>query len=491
MNFKIESKTLNITNYPSVERHFENMASKGWLITKIIYENIFIYKKINPEKLEFSISPYEVETMFTKKSREELKEFQTVCESVGWNYATKYSDFHIYFKEKGSQAIEIDTDEEEEFKTLEKIGRKWTKNLHIQIPIFLMLCWIFVSSIFNDIYAMKSGMSQIISIFIPLVTLSMIKLLINIKSFLNKNKKNIDLGKKIEYSSSNFYFEKTVNILTLMFLALFLIYALYESLALKNHMIWIGIIPSLIGITAGVFYSRNIKTSKKTLKSKKKILFLVLIGVFFVSSSLAVLSMIGSSSGNKDSDLDLQGYKVISVNDFNKETLESEEDLRKSISFLTPVSYDYTSYNRKSGYITTEYLQALTEGLAKNLVKRYKKQAENRLVGRYSLELDYSYNENKYDDYLLKGGLTEEDFNKLRTMDIDNAIELSEDIIREKSIVKDKIELWNVDEVYFLNYEKTEIVLRSDKEVFYLEGKDFSDSEVRNISKNRLKLLVK
>lgn len=99
------------------------MASKGWLIKMIIQGNIFIYKKIIPERLEFSITPYEIERSFTKKSKEELEEFNSVCESVGWNYATKSYDLHVYFKEYGAEAMDIQTDEEEEFRTLEIISK--------------------------------------------------------------------------------------------------------------------------------------------------------------------------------------------------------------------------------------------------------------------------------------------------------------------------------------------------------------------------------
>ena len=100
MNFKIENNFLDIINYPSIERHLQDMARKGWLISKIILGSLFIYKRIEPEELDFSITPYEVETVFTRKTKEELEEFNSVCKSVGWNYATKSYDLHIYFKEK-------------------------------------------------------------------------------------------------------------------------------------------------------------------------------------------------------------------------------------------------------------------------------------------------------------------------------------------------------------------------------------------------------
>lgn len=110
MKFKIENNFLDITNYPLIEKHFEQMAKKGWLIRRITTGSIFIYEKIKPEDLDFSISPYEVETTYTKKTKKELEEFQSVCKAVGWNYATKSYDLHIYFKKKGSKAVDISTD---------------------------------------------------------------------------------------------------------------------------------------------------------------------------------------------------------------------------------------------------------------------------------------------------------------------------------------------------------------------------------------------
>ena len=208
MSFKIENNFLDITNYPSIERHLEEMASKGWLIKKIILGNIFIYKRIKPEILDFSITPYEIETAFTKKSKGELEEFNSVCKSVGWNYATKSYDLHIYFKEHESEAMDIQTDDEEEFKTLEFIGKKYIKSCYIQIPFLLFIFWITLGRLFSSVTAMKDGITQITA---PLVTVGIVLViinLINIKRFLKTNKKNMELRKSIEYSNSKFYFNR-------------------------------------------------------------------------------------------------------------------------------------------------------------------------------------------------------------------------------------------------------------------------------------------
>lgn len=153
MNFKIEMNYLNIDNYPSLEKHFEKMANKGWLIDKVYMGSLFIYKKIEPQALDFSISPYEVETAFTRKTKKDLEEFQTVSEMVGWNYATKSYDLHIYYKSKSSAAVPIHTDEEEEFKLLERIAKRYLKVQYFFLPLLLVLNWLIIGSIFSNIRA--------------------------------------------------------------------------------------------------------------------------------------------------------------------------------------------------------------------------------------------------------------------------------------------------------------------------------------------------
>ncbi|HZJ76800.1 MAG TPA: DUF2812 domain-containing protein, partial [Oscillospiraceae bacterium] len=209
MNFKIENNFLNISNYPLIEKYLEEMARKGWLISRIILESIFIYKRINPEKLDFSISPYEIETAFTRKSKGELEEFQNVCESVGWNYATKSFNLYIYFKKKGTEAIDIQTDEEEEFRTLESIGKRQIKRYYFQIPFLLFFSWLILGGIANNVYSMKDGTSQIAAFLIPIGLVPFISNLFHIRKFLKTNEKNIEMGKNIEYSDSKFYLNKT------------------------------------------------------------------------------------------------------------------------------------------------------------------------------------------------------------------------------------------------------------------------------------------
>lgn len=486
MNFKIENRFLDITNYRLVEKHFEKMASLGWMIDKITMGSLFIYKKIDPEELDFSISPYEVETAFTVKSKEELEEFQSVCESVGWNYAMKASDLHIYFKKAGTEVVDISTDEEDEFNTLERIARKQLISSYILIPFYIYLSWAILGGIFKDIQTLQNGMVQIIAPVIPIFFISAIYQIIRIKKFLKINRKNMELGDSLEYVHSKFYFEKATSCIYLLFLILFVSYSFYSAFILNSKIILIGFVPLVIGVTIGIFYKIFIKPSKKTVKYKKVFLGLALILSTLASISITFISI--NAFAMDSNNHDIEEYKVLSANDFKEKPSEDEGDLMRNTSFLIPTSYTYWSWPKGDISVKTEYSNGLTEGIAKNLVVRYIKQAEKSVENRISWEIEILVEEDIYDYSLESNGITEEEFDRFKVKSIKEAVKEAIKIAKEKAIIKDDKNLWDLDEVYFLNYRKDEIVIRKGKEVFYIHGLDFTDLKVIEIIKKRLDL---
>lgn len=234
MNFKIEFNTINIRNYPFLEEHFEKMANNGWLIKKIFMDNFFIYKKIEPESLDFSISLYEVEKFFTKKSKKELEEFRTVCENVGWNFATKFYDFHIYFKEKDSQAIDLETDEEEEFKSIESMAKKYKMNRYTIILVYLFIGWSILRGVFSDPHFLKDIISQLLAPIIPLYIILSIVQVLKTNKFLKSNRKNLEMGEPIKYNKSVSYFERIVDGIVLLTSVIILVNLLYIVFVVKD-----------------------------------------------------------------------------------------------------------------------------------------------------------------------------------------------------------------------------------------------------------------
>lgn len=490
MSFKLTMKYLNITNYPYVETYLEHMAGRGWLLEKIIVGSLFIFKKIEPEELEFSISPYEVETAFTRKSKEELEEFENVCESVGWNYCTRSYDLHIYFKEKDSEALDIHTDIEEEFNLLEQIGKKQIKSYYFLLPLLVFMIWFNLGRITSSVYFIKSGLSQIVIPLLPIGFLLSIYDWFHIRKFLKTNRQNIDLGQGIKYSDSKFYFTRLSLALVFIVLFLLIIYVLYVSIFLKNKIISRAFTPVLVGLLVGQLYRFFVKPSKFSKKYKRRFFGIALVVSVVTSSIIGLLNI--DSLVNHDNNPDRAEYKVLLNRDFLSKDLNNEGSILEDISILIPRSYEYTSHGsgiNDVGFLETDYSKALTVGIARELVDRYRGEAMRGVEGRYYPDLKYYYEEGYANEGdLLNIGLNMEDFNELKELDLEDAIKKSIERIKERSIVKADNILWNVDEAYFLKYDKTEIVLRKGKEIFFLTGKNFDDSQVVKISKEKLGL---
>lgn len=489
MNFKIENNFLNITNYPSLEKHFADMASQGWLIWKITLENIFIYKKIEPEKLEFSISPYEVETAYTRKTKEELEEFQSVCRNVGWNYASKYQDFHIYFKEKGRETLDMETDEEEKFKTLEKIGRKQLIGFAIIIPLFLLLGWMILDDFYREITFLKDGFAHILLLSLFVLVLSMINKIITFERFLRKNRERIELGQDIKFDKSKMNFQKIAFILYMFLILLLITYMFYSVFVLKVKLLLASFLP-ILAIYILVYILRiKIKSSKKSLDYKRIAFFLIII--FAILVNVWWTRSILYKSLDDPTITVTEGLRVVSVSDFSEENIEVESNLYKDISIFIPESYDYYSYDSTDKSIETQYSRALNEAVAENLVERYIKHSKKWPYRLDIMEVEEAFLNEEYDKTLEEYGLSQEEFDKLNSKKDKDPYEAAEEameIMRSKAISRDKENLWGMEEVYFLNIFKEEVLIRQGKEVIYLRGQDFGNPENIKIIKNKLDL---
>lgn len=105
---------------------------------------------------------------------------------VGWNYATKSYNLHIYYKSKNSDAVPIHTDKEEEFKVLERIAKRYLKSQYFLVPFLIFISWLVFGSIFNNIGPMKDGLIQIIALALPAGMVMSITHIIDLRKFLKK-----------------------------------------------------------------------------------------------------------------------------------------------------------------------------------------------------------------------------------------------------------------------------------------------------------------
>ncbi len=489
MNFKIETNFLDLTNYPSIEKHFEKRASEGWMISKIIVGTLFIYRRIKPQLFDFSITPYEIESFFNRKTKSEIEEFQAVSEKVGWHYQTKSSDLHIYYKEKDKEAPPIQTNDEDEFLFLESIGQKIINGYWILLGITFFTSFFIYPNIFDSSYSMKNGGTQITALLLPMGFLLSILGLVQMHQFLKKNRENIELGQPLEFNQSNFYFIRILSTFIYTLVFLFVLYTFYLAFVLKNIRYIIAFIPLVIGLSFGNLYSFFVKTQKKS-RHFKKISFGLML--FIVTILAAGINLDVLSSWTEDKlGKDLSEYKMLRMEDFDDIKALEEGVLTDQMSFLVPKSYEYYFYaldDQKGITVSTEYGQALTDKLAKKLFQNYQEEAVQAVSGEYKHEILEYLDQGEFEQDILKTGLTEADLIALKDLPIDQAEEIAQKIMIEQSILPADEALWNVDEVYYLNHQKNQLVIRNGKEVIHLRGRDFSDPFTVDIVKKALHL---
>lgn len=264
---------------------------------------------------------------------------------------------------------------------------------------------------------------------------------------------------------------------------------LYVGIILKNYTVLKSILPFLLGTAIGRMYNLVVKPSRTDTGIKVIILVVVMIVTLITINVTNVFDL--DNWLNKYNDIDIDSYRALTAKDFDdKETINimDEGKLLQNASLLVPKSYDYRYYNSEDRYVITEYSNVLTEDLAKILVKKYIEQAKSELE-IYEWQLERAIEEGRpYNNILEENGLSLEEFNKLDKTSVRTAVRDGMQIMKEKAVSKDKENLWNLNEVYFLSYDKTSIVIREGKEVFYLTGKNFSDPEIIKLVKKRLEL---
>lgn len=479
MNFKLELKYLSITNYPSFEKHFEKLAQAGWLVEKIYLGSILIkYKKIEPEELDFSIIPYEMETSYTRKTKDDLEEFQSVSNVFGWTYATKTSNLHIYYKSRDSHVIPMLTDQEEEFNTLEEIAKRNLKVHYFVTALMLILGLVNLEAVFDTLYYFRSGSLQMLSLLIPLSLVVNIFQIMNLRRFIKKNQENLELGKDLEFNESNQIGFKIIVIVLVVGLLLAVCHLLSLFLLFRNRIILIALLTPLIGITAALGYRFIIKPLKKS-KNFKRMMF-VLVVIIAVILNLAIGSQFITTLDTDQPDT--TNLKVISIQDFYPQQEESVGLLFGDISFLVPKSYQYTSISDRYQSVYTEYSSALNYKVAETLIDLYIQQSEKSLLEKYGNKIENSFARGYYDNTLTLSGFTMDDYNSLEDRSQWEAVRLGKEMLIDNSILKD--DKWGYDEVYYLNAKKEEILIRNGKEVYYLSDMDFEHPEVIKIIKS-------
>lgn len=109
-------------DHSGISRHFEKMASKGWMIKELTNWGWY-YKRIEPQVLHFTVTYYPKASEFDPEPSEEQKRFYDFCEHTGWKLACASAQMQIFYNEQ-EQPIPIETDPVVEVDILHKACKK-------------------------------------------------------------------------------------------------------------------------------------------------------------------------------------------------------------------------------------------------------------------------------------------------------------------------------------------------------------------------------
>lgn len=488
----IKLQYLNITNLEQNIDIFEKMAKKGYLIDKVIGGGLFIYKKIKPMDLDFQITVIEMETFFEKKEDKDFYELDQISDDIGWNLACRTNHFHIYYKEASNNIINLNTDDEELFYSLERIGKKQVKQSVMLLIWLSIITAINYKIIFSDkVYFYKSYLQQIVGVILPIALIFVIKEIYYLNKFLNINKRNIEENKDITFLKRNMFINNSFVCLSIILFAIIILAGLYLAIFKSNKLIIYAFIPLLLGIIIGHIFRFKIKGKSYT-KGKKMIIFITMIvGVSIIYPVRLII--LGDNLFREKHDIDRNKYKVLLNNDFTNNDQSNEGIIINNLSFLLKDSYEYLSRGRSvNSYfrIVTEYNEAFSEKIAIKLQKAYIDDKIKEINKSIDRDID-NMKENEYynNNYAhVNLGISKEEFNLFLDKGFsENSInELKELVVENK--IKDVNYLWKLDSAYMLDNDNKEILIRDKKKVILLKGVDFSSEKNINIVKDKLNL---
>lgn len=465
---KIKFLYLNLTNYPYIEEYLDKMAKNGYILEKILLQNIFIFKKSNLKNVKYSISPFQYETALNILTPDEVNEFNDACSNIGWTYIEKTSNLFIYYTVL-SDLEDIHTDSEVEFNVVYKLVKNQVKFHYILLPILIFLTWIQLSNIYSSPDIITNSLSQIQSLLIPLASILVVNELIYIRHFLKLNKNRQEVNEEIIFLKRNQKFYSFIMKLILFLLAIFIINILFMGVMLGNKFIVFAYIPLLIGSIFGFLYRKFIKVKKSPKKNKLFLLLLVLVfaGSLSFISSLLFINDIASDIENK-----------------------SFEIMDKKASILAPISYMVVD-NSYNDFNNIEYAKFISEDLANIFFNRKIKRIKANIKSRNIPYVNDLLAEKDFlpPSRLERLNLSLEDFEEYKKLDTEDAQDLIINKLLDASFeqVDKNILPLDFDEAYFTSVFKDDLIIKINKEVYILNGVNLDNGE--SIDKNLLKLI--
>ena len=153
---------ISFYNHTGLEKHFTQMAKKGWLIESI--SNFYwTYRKIEPSDLHFCVTYYPRASDFDPAPSQEQQTFHDFCAHTGWRLACTWHQMQVFYNEK-ENPIPLETDPVMEVETLHKACKKnFLPSYFLLLALGLLMGGYFVARIFADPIGLLSDPSHLMT----------------------------------------------------------------------------------------------------------------------------------------------------------------------------------------------------------------------------------------------------------------------------------------------------------------------------------------
>lgn len=115
-------ETFSAYDHTGIGAHLERMAERGWLLEKI-GNFTWHYRRIEPQRLTFSVCYFPKASAFDPGPSEEQETFYDFCAHTGWTLAASAGQMQVFYNER-ENPVPIDTDPALEVEAIHQSAKK-------------------------------------------------------------------------------------------------------------------------------------------------------------------------------------------------------------------------------------------------------------------------------------------------------------------------------------------------------------------------------
>ncbi len=275
-------------DHTGMEKSFEKMAAKGWLVEKPAYLG-WRYRRIEPKSLTFTVTYFPGASDFDPVPGDGQQTFWELCELAGWKLACTTGQLQVFYNEN-PDAVPIETDAILQLENIHASAKRaylWQYIFYIILG--LLYTWMLIGKILYDPAELFSNNIQLFNMvcFPTLIIISIAELI----TYYRWRKKAI---KAAETTNEFLPTKGTGNLqgVMLLLIIVLLIFFLTNNIFYGEKLYGIFITAYLLGIAALGFLLNRIKNMLKShgVSAKRNLFFTLAVDVVLAIAFVSILT---------------------------------------------------------------------------------------------------------------------------------------------------------------------------------------------------------